>query len=428
MFAQYSPLFTSGLLSGRNSPEEPLPSSSRSDSFQQPTKKQFHDSLPLTVSTASFHAAVRTPNGVEDNALLLTFVPRRRTEEGRSFLSLDLAESQSMRSMSLRRKDTVTTRATTCAVGRSEPSSPAASSPPRLRELVFSQFAVSPTELKPHADTRLRRPSREALRLPSAKPAPLASLPEPPRLLHRRRASNLTLTLSACLSTAASARSPVSPGHRASHSAPSVISPCLSPMLSPEQSYFLFSPVSPLSPSSPSAPVASTSRVNAVAPSPPHSAPAAVPLRATPSFRSVASANTRQRNRSAALAVLEGRSRSHSKPRPRNFMSMSDDEDDLDEEPRLGQNSRLLEVLQEDEDIVIPFPREVAPAPKRESPSGTARSSSSGASSKRLSKERRRRSRRGTLESLLQPLANFIEFKDDDRSSRGWRSFVEISS
>lgn len=120
MFAQYSPLFTSGFLSDS-------PGSSRAPSPLYLSHKNTHDSLPLTVNTtmSDIYTGAQSSRTHEDTeALFLTFRPhRKQVEEGLSFLSLDLAESQSMRSMSLRRKDTVTTRATT-ALGRSEPSSP----------------------------------------------------------------------------------------------------------------------------------------------------------------------------------------------------------------------------------------------------------------------------------------------------------------
>ncbi|EKM50133.1 uncharacterized protein PHACADRAFT_264689 [Phanerochaete carnosa HHB-10118-sp] len=116
MFAQYSPLFTSGLRLADNSP-----SSSRAPSPKQRThksKKQTHDSLPITIWSATFSLCDGVPADSEDDALFLTFKPsRREIEEGRSFLSLDLADSH--RSMSLRRKDTVTT-----TQGRSVPTSP----------------------------------------------------------------------------------------------------------------------------------------------------------------------------------------------------------------------------------------------------------------------------------------------------------------
>lgn len=126
MFPQYSPLFTAGLM-----PDAPSPSSSRTPS---PRARNTHDSLPLTVRTASLgvYDGVRVPSPAsasDDTALFLTLKPRRRHAPGASFLSLDLADAASTRSlslsmsMSLRRKDTVSSRTT------AEPSSPLASSP-----------------------------------------------------------------------------------------------------------------------------------------------------------------------------------------------------------------------------------------------------------------------------------------------------------
>ena len=144
-------------------------------------------------------------------------------------------------------------------------------------------------------------------------------------------------------------------------------------------------------------------------------------------MRSTASFRTRQVNRSAALAALEGRAerKRRQSARPSNFMSMSDDEDDTDLDTTTDSRSSasvsksssapasaapvLLEVLQEEEDIVVPSPRPSA-----------ARLSSPPSSKKG-------RSRRGTLESLLSPLANFIDFGDNEGATRSWRSFVEIS-
>lgn len=128
MFAEYSPLFNAGLVS-----ESVTPTSPRIPFFGSRFRKGTHDSLPVTVNTSSIslHTGVHSPRSPsEENGLFFTFMPHRRhdTDEGRSFLSLDLAESQTMRSMSLRRKDTVTTKATTF-FGRSEPSSPLAVSP-----------------------------------------------------------------------------------------------------------------------------------------------------------------------------------------------------------------------------------------------------------------------------------------------------------
>ncbi|KAJ3481858.1 hypothetical protein NLI96_g7374 [Meripilus lineatus] len=233
MFAQYSPLFTSGLLSDS-------PSTSRTPSPTLSSHKRNRESLPLTVSTQSISFSdifdsARSPDG-EDNAIFLTFKPhRRQIDHGRSFLSLDLAECSSLRSMSLRRKDTVSTK-TTAFFGRSEPSSPSQSSPvsPVEKRTEFLPFAAPPASPAP----TLRRHSRETLRLPSPKPAPSINLPEPPapepsRRSHRQRPSDLVLTLSACFNEAgpasSSSLSPADSFHRPSYSAPSVTEPHSAP-------------------------------------------------------------------------------------------------------------------------------------------------------------------------------------------------------
>ena len=117
-----TPLFTAGLLSDNS------PSSSRSTSPKRRvrrSKKTTHDSLPLTVNSATF--SVYAPHADHESAasaLYLTLKPsRRQRQEGHSFLSLDLADT-----LSLRRKDTVTSRATTVFSGR-EPLSPASPVP-----------------------------------------------------------------------------------------------------------------------------------------------------------------------------------------------------------------------------------------------------------------------------------------------------------
>ena len=131
MFAQYSPLFTSGLLSECNTP-----SSSRRPSLEV-RQKEPPESLPVDASIDSIYEHSISPS--EDDAVFFTFMPRRRrVEVGNSFLSLDLAESQSMRSMSLRRKDTITTRATT-HFGRSAPGSPVAAA---VSYVVIVSFTV----------------------------------------------------------------------------------------------------------------------------------------------------------------------------------------------------------------------------------------------------------------------------------------------
>ncbi|KAI0628186.1 hypothetical protein C8Q77DRAFT_1220974 [Trametes polyzona] len=404
MFAQYSPLFTSGLLSESNSP-----SSSRRPSLELRDKAP-RGSLPVDANLDSFYEASTS----EDDGVFLTLMPRRRrAEAGNSFLSLDLAENQSMRSMSLRRKDTVTSRATT-HFGRSVPTSPELRPMPMspTAPFSFSHFGPAPQSRR----TIVRHSSREGL--PGVKPVPSSQPPATPPVPRRPRPSDLTITLSTCFSSGSS--SGTSSLHRAAHSEPSIVSP-ISPMISPiERSYLAFSP-----PSTPPATASLSSPFEEAQRSLPASAPAAVPLRARPSIRSTVSFRTRQVNRSAALAALEGRSpaTSHSRQRsrPRNFMSMSDDEDDGDAEEAenhgpppsapasVPSETSLLDVLHEEEDVVVPSTKAQKPP-----------SSSTPVS-------RKSRSRRGTIESLLSPLTNFIDFRDDDGSTRSWRSFVEIS-
>ncbi|KAH9928791.1 hypothetical protein B0H21DRAFT_700248 [Amylocystis lapponica] len=420
MFAQYSPLFTSGLL------ETSSPATSYSKfNLRLRKKSTVRESVPVSVNSpsASFYGGAYTPHDAsDDSAIFLTFMPRRHhIDEDRSFLSLDLAESQSMRSMSLRRKDTVNSRAT-ISFGTFEPTSSASYVVFLSPTSDFPPYKPSSVSVKPSR----RSTPRDANRLPRAKPMPSSSLPELPKpSVRSRKPSNLKLTLSTWSSDTTSSSSPFSPSvHRYSHSAPSLLSPALrsSPLLSPgEQSYFTFSSRSS------TAPILSSPFMNSPTPStvcPPKSpvSPTAVPaaptatLKVSASMRSTASHHTRQLNRSAALAALEGRSGSASprrdKVRPRNFMSMSDDED----EPEV--DGRLMEVLREEEGVVVPTP---VPAAKQTSCATRSLGRSSGSS-------RRRSSRRGTIESFLFPLTNFIDFKDDDRSTRSWRSFVEISS
>ncbi|GJE93289.1 hypothetical protein PsYK624_094480 [Phanerochaete sordida] len=407
MFAQYSPLFTSGLRLSDSSP-----SSSRAPSPKRrgcKSRKQHHDSLPVTIRSASLSLFDGVPSDNASNALFLTLKPSRRDiAEGRSFLSLDLAESH--RSLSLRRKDTVTSHA-----GRSAPTSPVMAIPtlpPRPSYASFHVPSSAPAAVVPprRSSPILRRGSRETLSLPSPKPAPSTTLPEVPIARHRRRPSNLTLTFSACFPEAAACVS--APAyHRATHSEPAILSPPLrsSPILSPGEgrSYWAFSPTLS-TPSTP--PLTNDSGLEfAMGPAYTH--------KVSPSFRSVASINTRQRNRSAALAALEGRSPGRRRPsikRPRNFMSMSDDEDDEDESMQVEKE--LLSVLAEEEDVVIP--KSVRASVQSLQKDASRRSSKTSSETKR--------SRRSTLDSLLSPLTNFIDLRDDDNSTRSWRSFVEF--
>ncbi|KAH9479477.1 hypothetical protein JR316_0008071 [Psilocybe cubensis] len=134
----YSPFFTSGLLSSSrpSSPDVPL----------SPTRR---GSLPTD-----------SPRVQElPSAFYFTLQPQRDEDEFRSYLSLDLAESQSMRSASLKRTAASTTK----------------------------PFVFPPIPETPALSLRMRR-SRDSLRtIPSPKPAPSITLPDlpkqsPPRL------------------------------------------------------------------------------------------------------------------------------------------------------------------------------------------------------------------------------------------------------
>lgn len=277
-----------------------------------------------------------------------------------------------------------------------QPASPASASFP----------AFTPVSARP-----VRRSSRDALTLPAPKPAPSATLPAVPT----RPALALSL-----------APPPTAAHHRATHSAPALLSP---PIVATEASYFSFAPSASPSPSiftpslrSPSSLCSPSS--SSFAPSPastPSSSStlkqfvSAPPLLA-PRRPSTASHHTRQRNRSAALAALEGRP-----ARLRTFMNMSDGDDD-DEELALdlrghvaadnttddGRGS-LIDVLAEEEDIVLPAPASLSSLSPPRRPAAPRR-------------------RKSTIESFFAPLTNFIDLRDDESSRRSWRSFVEIAS
>lgn len=137
-------------------------------------------------------------------------------------------------------------------------------------------------------------------------------------------------------------------------------------------------------------------------------------------------------------------------------MSFGDDEDEDAEEQERTQahsstqsqegsfthdvNNRLLQVLHEEEDVVIPHSHSPscsrartpmpasAPAYQQEASFVPPVSRSTSGSRSRSNSTPPKLSRRGTLESLLSPLANFIDFREDEGSTRSWRSFVEFSS
>jgi len=125
-------------------------------------------------------------------------------------------------------------------------------------------------------------------------------------------------------------------------------------------------------------------------------------------------------------------------------MSMSDDEDEGDEDEKEDVQIDLFSVLNEEEGLVIPFAnaervskhsatsgkrtRASTPLEGDEQDATLSRSASNRNSEIRTSSTpSSKRSRRSTIESFLAPLTNFIDFREDE-GSRGWRSFVEVSS
>jgi hypothetical protein len=100
----YSPFFTSGLLF-----EGFLPSSSPCVEEVGPRRGSLPNDMPPTHCGTS--QRLQSPSDVS-SAFYFTLQPRRDTSALRSFLSLDLAESQSIRTASLRRSDSTVTKTT----------------------------------------------------------------------------------------------------------------------------------------------------------------------------------------------------------------------------------------------------------------------------------------------------------------------------
>ncbi|KAJ6518753.1 hypothetical protein C8R45DRAFT_1065674 [Mycena sanguinolenta] len=153
----YLSAYPSFILSGLLSPPSSSPSSLRSkDSFEFAPRR---GSLPTDSTTQSYCSSAD-----EGSMYYFTLQPRRDKEEYRSFLSLDLAEAQSLRSRSTRRK-------------RSKYQS---REPPFAVD--FSQIPDSPTLLPPTSPMRSRNSPISSLRtMPSPKgPAPMSSLPSVP--------------------------------------------------------------------------------------------------------------------------------------------------------------------------------------------------------------------------------------------------------
>ncbi|KAJ7765379.1 hypothetical protein DFH07DRAFT_362442 [Mycena maculata] len=154
MFAEYSQFFTSGLLSPPSSSPTSLRSSQ--DSFVLGPRR---GSLPTdSISSTADDASM----------FYFTLQPGRDKDQFRSFLSLDLAESQSLRSYSVRR-------------GPSEP-----------------PFAVDfQIPDSPCLPMGLRKSSSGSLRaLPSPKPAPASPLPSVPGFPNVPRSPTIEVVVS----------------------------------------------------------------------------------------------------------------------------------------------------------------------------------------------------------------------------------------
>ncbi|GLB41767.1 hypothetical protein LshimejAT787_1003670 [Lyophyllum shimeji] len=358
----YSPFFTSGLLSEHT---HYSPCSSRSPS-PAPSPGPRRGSLP-TDSTS-----VRTPSSTDgSSAFYFTLQPKRDTSEYRSFLSLDLAESASLRSASLKRKSSCKTR----ACSRTEKS--------------FTKFAQIPEvhnkQLAPPRTSLRLRLSRDSLRtIPSPKPAPSITLPDLPKHAAVPPSPSLSSTAPRLPSIAVNSSLGLSL-QRASQSTPSLV-------------------------------IARTT------------APKDIVQLPNRSSISTVSSSVRKVNRSHALARLEGRTNSTrrkamAKPFARNFMSMSDDEDDGGDDSEFEEDSGkvTLSAILEPEDIVFP-----PPSPSRATGAKSAPIGGRFPSSPSSTPSCRRKQTRSTD---WNPLKSFIDLQGEDDMSRwSWRSFIEVAS
>ncbi|EDR14647.1 uncharacterized protein LACBIDRAFT_305491 [Laccaria bicolor S238N-H82] len=347
----YSSFFTSGLLSSTTS-RSPSPDISIS-----PRRGSLPTNAPLRMTTSVAD---------ESAAFYFTLQPKRDVIEYRSFLSLDLAESQSMRSASLKRK------ASSKANSRSSKPSKPSVSYPRIPE--------EPRLLAPSQNPLRLRLSRDSLRsIPSPKPAPSITLPDVPSQPKR-------------------SPTPMS-------SAPPRL-PSIPTLPSLEVTLPRGSPIAI------TRSIAPTDFIT-------------LPRRVSVMTSSTVSTRVRRINRSAALARLEGRSKSADLPQvkplsPRNFMSMSDDEDEADSDFDLldsdDEKSQQPNPILEFEDVILPSASLSPPKAARSGSSTPSQSSSS---------RRRKHHKRSTTKDWF-PLKSFIDLHNDD-DSWSWRSFIEVA-
>ncbi|KAN0138062.1 hypothetical protein V8E53_003951 [Lactarius tabidus] len=414
----YSSLFTMGLLSERASPVS-SPRSSFFSKFRKsslPTKALSKPSEMLySRGEGRFY-----PNNDPPPQFTNPFGDSSpaATNELSSFLSLDLAADGS-----------------STARRSSKFLSPLDTSPGTAYSSTISPRMRLSDTMAPLSAPPPRRPSRDSLRtLPSPGPAPSAALPEIPSYREPARPLPPIVIPSPSLFrvtslSASSGDSPLvfpQPPHSAppSSNVPSFPSP-LSPTISP------LSPVSPISRRTQQRSFMSFSS----------------------NTTSVRSSRRRNAERNNALACLEGVScvpgRIPRNSRQQNFMSMSDDEDEEADTDATGADADV----EDDGDAFTSLPPQ-PPAPR------SARKSVSSfilpdsltignvvtvteirspideeedcvlppaaisALRQTIPSKPRARSRRSTLESWFPPLANFIDFKDDELS--GWRGVVEI--
>lgn len=360
------------------------------------------------------------------------------TNELRSFLSLDLAaDGSSTARRSSKFLSPLDTSPSTVYSATLSPYVSNATAQLGISELVDRRQRLSDT-MAPLSAPPPRRPSRDSLRtLPSPGPAPSAALPEIPSERETARPLSPIVIPSPSLFqvtslSASSGGSPFvfpQPPHSAppSTGVPSYVSP-RSPI------------VSPLSPTSP--PISRRTQQHSF-------------MSFSSNTTSVRSSRRRNAERSNALACLEGLScvpgRVSRNSRQQNFMSMSDDEDE--EEADTDATGADADVEDDDGDSFPPL-SPLPPAPRSarmrtlSSVLPTSLTLANAAATTEIRSpideeedcvlppaafsalrqtspsKPRARSRRSTLESWFPPLANFIDFKDDELS--GWRGVVEI--
>ncbi|KII87237.1 hypothetical protein PLICRDRAFT_177011 [Plicaturopsis crispa FD-325 SS-3] len=223
----YSALFTSGLLSECLSPAPELedlgPRRGSLPTDASSSSPCPGDVLPLpTINEAA--AKLHSPTD-ESAAFYFTLQPRRGSAEFRSFLSLDLAESQSLRSASVRRKGSKRTTASSRNInlGKSErprtrleslrtrlpspkpapsatlPSLPSPSPSPAPSSTSKSKLAPAPTPKSKLTPSPAPSPALASFTFPPRTPAPISSSTRAPK--HISVATTATTASSSVTST-----------------------------------------------------------------------------------------------------------------------------------------------------------------------------------------------------------------------------------